>query len=69
MRQGAQSTHPDLAALHKFALGRLARTEMRRVERHLGECEVCLQAALTAPPDHLVRLLASREVDRVTSKS
>jgi hypothetical protein len=42
---------------------------MRRVERHLGECEVCLQAALTAPPDHLVRLLASREVDRVTSKS
>jgi hypothetical protein len=51
------SNHPDAASLRRFALGQLGSEAMRRVERHVRYCEVCLQTALVAPGDHLVSLL------------
>jgi hypothetical protein len=57
MNRSDGSSHPDPATLRQFALGRLRGEAMRRVERHVRDCDVCVQAALAAPDDHLVGLL------------
>ena len=51
------SPHPDPATLEQFAVGRLRGEAMRRIERHVRDCEVCVQTALAAPDDRLVSLL------------
>jgi hypothetical protein len=53
----AYSKHPEPDLLRRFALGQLGSEAMRRVERHVRYCEVCLRAALEAPGDRLVSLL------------
>jgi hypothetical protein len=57
MNQTDRSPHPDPTTLRHFALGRLGNAAMRRVERHVRDCDVCLQVALTAPDDRLLGLL------------
>jgi hypothetical protein len=52
-----RSPHPDAATLQQFAVGRLRGEAMRRIERHVRDCEVCVETALAAPDDRLVGLL------------
>lgn len=49
--------HPQDETLVRFALGRLERKSMARVEGHLRTCSRCAQVAMRVPDDRLVRLL------------
>lgn len=56
------ANHPLAEDLRRFALGRLDRRAMARVEAHLGGCLRCADIAAKAPHDRLVALLR-RPVD------
>jgi hypothetical protein len=53
----ALSEHPDNETLGRFALGRLDRRSMARVEGHLRDCSECGQVAMQVLDDGLVTLL------------
>ena len=50
-------THPALAQLEGFGLGRLSDADAQAIELHLADCDVCRQKLEDVPDDFLVRLL------------
>ncbi len=58
------SLHPDLEMLTAFINGQLPESEQSRVESHVMECEICVEALRSVPEDELLNRI--RAVDTST---